>query len=91
METFFSSLSIGNPLNRYKFELDRKGFALKDIMEAPILKHKEDIEDVCISAMKEKDIEAKLKGVITEWSTQVLITILRGLKVLLYDNLIYLT
>ena len=57
-------------ITKYKIDLERAGFALRDMMEAPLLKHKEDIEDVCISAMKEKDIEAKLKGVITEWSTQ---------------------
>ena len=54
----------------FKFDIDRTGFQLKDIMQAPLLPNKEDIEDICISAIKEKDIEAKLKGVIAEWSTQ---------------------
>ena len=59
-------------ITKFKFDLERNGFSLRDIMEAPLLENKEDIEDVCISAMKEKDIEAKLKGVVSEWSLQEL-------------------
>lgn len=45
---------------------------MHEILEAPLLPNKEDIEDVCISALKEKDIEAKLRQVTSEWSTQEL-------------------
>ncbi|XP_043921456.1 dynein axonemal heavy chain 5-like [Protopterus annectens] len=58
-------------LTGHSFDVESETFSLRNIMEAPLLKHKEDIEDICISAVKEKDIEAKLKTVINEWSAHV--------------------
>ncbi|KAG9479366.1 hypothetical protein GDO78_012827 [Eleutherodactylus coqui] len=58
-------------LTGHSFDVESESFSLKNIMEASLLKFKEDIEDICISAVKEKDIEAKLKNVINEWSAHV--------------------
>ena len=59
-------------VTKHTFEVESETFSLRNIMEAPLLEHKEDIEDICISAVKEKDIEAKLKQVIADWSVQSL-------------------
>ncbi|KAM4028219.1 dynein axonemal heavy chain 5-like [Anomaloglossus baeobatrachus] len=58
-------------LTGHTFDVESESFSLKNIMEASLLSYKEDIEDICISAVKEKDIEAKLKNVINEWSAHV--------------------
>jgi dynein heavy chain len=57
-------------LTNHKFDVESESFYLRNVMEAPLLENKEDIEDICISAVKEKDIETKLKQVIADWSTR---------------------
>ena len=55
-----------------KFAVESDNFHLRNIMSVPLLKYKEDIEDICIAAVKEQDIEGKLKSVVNEWSAQEL-------------------
>lgn len=51
-----------------KLDVESLNYLLGDMMQAPLLKFKDDIEDICVGANKEKDIEAKLKQVISDWS-----------------------
>lgn len=51
-----------------KLDVESPSYLLGDMMKAPLLANKDDIEDICVGANKEKDIEAKLKQVISDWS-----------------------
>ncbi|GIQ80742.1 dynein heavy chain [Kipferlia bialata] len=50
---------------------DVENFKLKALLAAPLLDNKEDIEDICNSAVKELDIEEKLRVVSVDWQDQV--------------------
>ncbi|KFB36573.1 AGAP007675-PA-like protein [Anopheles sinensis] len=51
-----------------KFDIDSPAFTLGNLMEAPLLEFSDDIEDTCIGAVKENDIDTKLRSVVAEWS-----------------------
>ncbi|XP_026672559.1 dynein heavy chain 8, axonemal-like [Ceratina calcarata] len=56
-------------LCKYDFDVESDTFTLANVMQAPLLKYKDEVEDICISAVKEQDIESKLKQIVAEWAT----------------------
>ncbi|KAL6445584.1 hypothetical protein ACFW04_000844 [Cataglyphis niger] len=55
-------------LCHYFFDVESETFTLANVVQAPLLKYKDDVEDICISAIKEQDIEFKLKQIIADWA-----------------------
>ncbi|XP_029675665.1 LOW QUALITY PROTEIN: dynein heavy chain 8, axonemal-like [Formica exsecta] len=55
-------------LCHYFFDVESETFTLANVMQAPLLIYKDDVEDICISAVKEQDIEFKLKQIIADWA-----------------------
>lgn len=54
------------------FKRDADVFKLRHLLDANILKYRDDIEDLCISAVNEAEIESKLGVVQDDWANQVL-------------------
>ncbi|CAF0880138.1 unnamed protein product [Rotaria sordida] len=54
----------------HNLDVEADDFRLRNVMDLPLLQFKEDIEDICIAAVKERDIEGKLKQVESDWKTQ---------------------
>ncbi|CAF1610032.1 unnamed protein product, partial [Adineta ricciae] len=54
----------------HNLDIEADDFRLRNVMDLPLLQFKEDIEDICIAAVKERDIEAKMKQVEADWRTQ---------------------
>ena len=46
---------------------DASIFSLKHVMSLPLIKFREEIEDISITAQKERDIESKLISIENEW------------------------
>ena len=54
-------------LTKTEFNLDPELFYVKHLLDAPLYVYREDLEDICTSAVKEADIEIKLKITVTDW------------------------
>ncbi|KAI8924469.1 dynein heavy chain and region D6 of dynein motor-domain-containing protein, partial [Entophlyctis helioformis] len=54
-------------VTKTQFNLDPDMFYLKNLLDAPLNDHTEDIEDICTAAVKEADIEVKLKATVADW------------------------
>ena len=57
-------------ITKTPLDVKSNSFRLRDLMKAPLVQYSDEIEDACISSVKEKDIESKLKSVIDDWSNQ---------------------
>ncbi|RKO94376.1 dynein heavy chain and region D6 of dynein motor-domain-containing protein [Blyttiomyces helicus] len=54
-------------ITKAQFNLDPEVFNLRSLLDAPLNENREDIEDTCTAAVKEADIDIKLRQVVAEW------------------------
>ena len=64
----FPLLDFFLPLVQESVDPKVEGFKLRDVMVCDILKNKDELEDICIAAKKEQEIDQKLKQVIADWA-----------------------
>ncbi|KAJ3258377.1 Dynein heavy chain 5, axonemal [Boothiomyces macroporosus] len=54
-------------ITKAELNLDPEMFYVKNLLDAPLTQHQEDIEDICTAAVKEAEIEIKLKATVSDW------------------------
>ncbi|KAJ1345302.1 hypothetical protein BSLG_000815 [Batrachochytrium salamandrivorans] len=54
-------------ITKTPINLDPDMFYLKNLLDSPLVENREDIEDTCTAAVKEADIEIKLKATVADW------------------------
>mgnify|MGYP003961386239 CR=1 FL=1 len=55
------------------FKLEEDAFKLKHILEVDLLQYGEDVEDICIGAVKEEEIENKIIVIEADWKDEQLV------------------
>jgi dynein heavy chain len=58
-------------ITKAELNLDPDMFYVKNLLEAPLVQNQEDIEDICTAAVKEAEIEIKLKATVTDWEDKI--------------------
>lgn len=57
---------------KVSFRLESSIFKLNDLIDIGLEKHKREIEEICLSAKKEQELESKMRSIEEEWNEQVL-------------------
>ena len=60
-------------ITKTELNLDPDIFYVKTLLDAPLCQNTEDIEDICTAAVKEAEIEIKLKATVADWEDKVLV------------------
>lgn len=57
---------------KISFRLEAAIFKLNDLIDIGLEKHPREIEEICLSAKKEQELESKMRSIEEEWNEQVL-------------------
>jgi dynein heavy chain, axonemal len=55
-----------------EFPLPSAGLILQQVLDAGLLAHRDAIQELCSGAVKEEELERKLRSVTQQWSTEAL-------------------
>lgn len=57
---------------KVNFRLEASIFKLNDLVDIGLEKYTREIEEICLSAKKEQELESKMRSIEEEWNEQVL-------------------